>query len=397
MTMQAIQVADSTYWVGAMDWALRDFHGYETSRGSTYNAYLVRCKKGYVLVDGVKNGFEAELMQRVRSVCDPRDIHAVISNHAELDHSGSIMDLMKEFSSDCKLYASAMGVKALHAHFGEKCPAIAVENASHLMLGESRFDFLETRMLHWPDSMFTYFGDDAILFTNDAFGMHFASNERWYDACDLSVLDQEAEKYYANILTPYSHLVAKLCASPLPFDVKIMAPDHGVLWRGDGIQRILDHYTRWSDKAQTPKRALIIYDTMWNSTEDMAMHIAEGIRQKGLDCELMPIFATHRSDIARSLLTADTLIVGSPTLNQGMLPRVADILCYLRGLKFNIRTAAAFGSYGWAPHGTKAVHEQLCAMSKNVLDSFTINYVPDADDKAKAIAYGHRIAEEMLK
>lgn len=395
--MKAIQIAPSTYWVGVIDWALRDFHGYETSRGSTYNAYLVRAKEGYVLIDGVKRGFEAEFLERISSVCDPKEIHSVISNHAEMDHSGSFSDMMKLFAPDCKLYASPMGVKALHAHFGDEFPVSVVENGTHLILGGSRFDFVETRMLHWPDSMFTYFGDDAILFTNDAFGMHFASNERWYDECDLSILDQEAQKYYANIITPFSGIVAKLCANLPPYKIEIIAPDHGVLWRGDGITRILDHYKRWSDKDQTPRRALIIYDTMWNSTEHLAMRIAEGILQKGLHCDVMPIYATHRSDIAMALLAADTLIVGSPTLNQGMLPRVADVLCYLKGLKFNIRTAAAFGSYGWAPLGTKAVQEQLCCMCKNTLDSYVVNYVPTSEALNNAVAYGHQIAAEMLK
>ncbi|MCL2325186.1 MAG: FprA family A-type flavoprotein [Proteobacteria bacterium] len=396
--LSAVKMGEATYWVGAIDWTLRNFHGYETRRGTTYNAYLLKGDTGYILVDTVKRGFERELLARVSSVCNPGEIRAIISNHAEMDHTGGLIEVLRHVSGDCVVYASEMGVRALRAQFGDAVEARAVADGSTLSIDGRSLMFLETRMLHWPDSMFCYDALDRFLFTNDAFGMHYASLERWYDACDPAILEEESRKYYANILTPYSAIVAKLCRKyrELNLDVACVAPDHGVAWRGAGILHIIERYEAWSNKTKPAHRAVVAYDTMWHSTEIMARAVSEGIRDGGVDCEVMPLGKVHRSDVAQALLTADMLVVGSPTLNQGMLPGVADVLCYLRGLKFPLRLGAAFGSYGWMAYGTKAVHGELAAMCEETMPPLDVNYVPSSRDEEACRSFGESLALRLL-
>ena len=241
--------------------------------------------------------------------------------------------------------------------------------------------------------MWTYDETDHVLFSNDAFGMHLASLERWYDECHPAVLAEETARYFANILMPYTAMVSKACASypSLGIDVKVLCPDHGPLWRNDGIQQIINKYAQWSDPNAARKKAVVVYDSMWHSTELMAFAIAEGIQKAGYACKLMSLATSHRSDVAAELLNADVLLVGSPTLNSGMLPRVADMLCYISGLKFKFKTGASFGSYGWAPLGPKAVAEQLKPLCTALVDPLTFNYVPTMDDLAKCRQFGSDI------
>lgn len=396
--LQAIQITQSIYWVGAIDWSLRDFHGYETRRGSTYNAFLVKGNSGYILIDTVKRGFEHELEARISSICHLKDIKAIISNHAEMDHSGNLPYILHRIGSDVPVYASMMGVKALAAHFGDNVKAIAVKNGSSLEIDGRTFKFVETRMLHWPDSMWTFDEKEHVLFSNDAFGMHLATLERWYDECDPAILKEEGERYFANILMPYAPLVSKLCASydSLGIDVAVLCPDHGPLWRNEGIQLVLNRYAEWSNKSRPRKKAVVVFDTMWHSTESMAHAIAEGIHSSGCACTLLPLSGSHRSDVAAALIHADALIVGSPTLNSGMLPKVADVLCYLAGLKFPIKLGAAFGSYGWAPLGPKAVAEQLKSLCLETLEPQTANFVPTPEDLEACRNYGKSIGDKMM-
>ena len=394
---KAIKITESIYWVGAIDWALRDFHGYKTGRGSTYNAYLIKSNTGYILVDTVKRGFESELLSRISSVCDPREIKAVISNHAEMDHSGNLPLILKKIDPNAPVYASVMGVKALSAHFGDRVKAQPVKNGSTLEIDGRTFRFVETRMLHWPDSMWTYDEKDRVLFSNDAFGMHLATLERWYDECDPAILREEAARYFANILMPYAPLVGKLCASydSLNLDVAVLCPDHGPLWRNEGISMILNHYAEWSDKSKVHHKVVLVFDTMWHSTEAMAHAIAEGIHSTGNACVVMPLSGFHRSDVAAELLDADAIVVGSPTLNSGMLPRIADVLCYISGLKFPLKFGAAFGSYGWAPIGPKTVAEQLKNICQDTLEPMTVNFVPTAENLNDCREFGISVGQKI--
>ena len=264
MKAQAIKLNDRVYWVGAIDWGMKEFHGYET-QGSTYNAYLIIADK-ITLIDTVKTGFTDELLARISSVIEPSRIDYIVSNHTEMDHTGGLPKIIEAAKPE-KLFASKEGAKAIPEHFNLSMPVTAVEDGETLSLGDkATLNFIHSRMIHWPDSMLTYLVEDGILFSQDAFGMHLASSERFDDQIDLCVLDYEAAKYYANIINPFSNLVAKLMEKLVgaSLNLEMIAPDHGPVWRKH-IDRAIMHYGRWSNPQPTLK-VVIAYDTMWHST-----------------------------------------------------------------------------------------------------------------------------------
>ncbi len=393
-SFEAKKITDKVYWVGAIDWELRDFHGYTTSRGTTYNAYLVLGEKP-ILIDTVKAQFYDEMMARIASVIDPKEIAYIVSNHAEMDHSGSLQKAVATIKPE-KVFASKMGVKALNAHFNLDFEITEITPNEEIAFGDRKFKFIETRMLHWPDSMFTYFVDDGILFSQDGFGMHLATSQLFADENDDNVLYYEAAKYYANILLPYSSFVTRLLAQvpSLNLDIKMIAPDHGPIWRQPkDIKFILDSWQRWAEQ-KIYKKAVIFYDTMWNSTTTMADAIADGVISEGVKAVVMPLRASNRSDIALEILEAGALIAGSPTINQQMFPTLADIFCYLRGLKRQNLIGQAFGSFGWAGEATKLIQQELTNMNVElVADPVAIQYVPTSDDLTKCHQLGSKIAK----
>lgn len=393
---EAIRVSEHVYWVGAVDWAIRDFHGYSTERGTTYNAYLIKGET-VTLIDTVKAPFMNQLMSRIRSVVDPSEIDVIISNHSEMDHSGSLPRVIDAVKPS-KVFASAMGVKALADHF--RCSDIAaVKDGESMSLGDITVTFYETRMLHWPDSMFTYVHDDELLFSQDGFGMHLASTEMFSDLIPRPVLDWEAAKYYANILMPYSQVVAKLLEKleGLDLSLKIVAPDHGPIWRGD-FERIKGEYAKWSSQEPNDK-VVIVYDTMWGSTARMAESIGDGVASAGGSAKIMPLRASTRSDIATEVLEAGALVVGTPTMNNQMFPTLGDVLTYLRGLKPRNLIGAAFGSYGWSGEGAKLVHAFLedigVEMVSDVKEMVTSHYVPDDDVLRRCRDLGAEVARRL--
>jgi flavorubredoxin len=390
----AHQVSPHVYWVGAIDWNLRDFHGYATPRGTTYNAYLVMADT-VTLIDTVKAPFRDEMLARIASVVDPQKIRCLVSNHAEMDHSGCLPWLIEHIRPE-QVVASAMGVKALQDHFHWTHEITAVKDGETLSLGNLTLRFMETRMLHWPDSMFSYVEEERLLFAQDGFGMHVASNERFADEIDPAILEYEAAKYFANILMPFAPRIAKVLekvqAAGLAFDV--IAPDHGPIWRHD-TQWIRDKYSTWISRRALNK-AVIVFDSMWQSTEAMAAEIANGLNAGGVETKLMPLSTCHRSDIATEILDAGALLVGSPTLNDQMFPTVADVLSYLKGLKPQHLLGAAFGSYGWSGAGIDEVAAALQAMKvTTVADSLKIKYVPGVQDLEQCRQWGRAIAGQM--
>ena len=396
---QAVKITERVYWVGAIDWALRDFHGYSTSRGSTYNAYLILGDEP-ILIDTVKAPFLPEMLARINSVIAPEKIKYIILNHAEMDHSGALPELLKIIHPE-KVFASKAGVQALNDHFHFTQKITPVENGEKITIGNTTLSFLETKMLHWPESMFTYFADEKILFSQDAFGMHFATHELFSEQNDKAILREEAGKYYANILLPYSSLVLNLFKnlSNLNLDIKMIAPVHGPIWHcEEDIQWILGLWQKWAKQEIYPK-AVIVYDTMWQSTAKMATAIADGIAATSANIivKVLPLANSKRSDVAFELLEAGAFIVGSPTLNQQIFPTVADILCYLKGLKRKNLIGQVFGSYGWGSEATKILQEELQKMAiPPVMEPIAIRYVPTKEDLEKCFAVGKKIAETLL-
>jgi flavorubredoxin len=392
--MKPVEIAKDIFWVGVIDWNIRDFHGYSTYEGSTYNAYLIMDEK-ITLIDTVKKEFANVLMENIRHVVDPKKIDYVISNHTEMDHSGGLASVMHRVGEDKPLYCSKMGHKNLSKHFPNKWNYQPVENGGELSIGKKTLTFMETRMLHWPDSMFTYAKEDKVLFSSDAFGQHYAGLERFDDEVGDAIMPH-AKKYFANILLLYSPLILKLVAKvkDMGLALDMICPDHGIIWRRDPM-KIISAYVDWSE--QKPKRkALVIYDTMWHSTEKMAEEIVEALGREGVDARPMHLRSCHRSDIMTEVLDAGAVIVGSPTLNNGLFPTVSDFLTYMKGLKPINKVGAAFGSYGWSGEAVKLINKELEEMKFNVVDrGLRIQYVPDEKGVEACHELGKAIAQAL--
>uniref|UniRef100_A0A831ZU55 MBL fold metallo-hydrolase n=1 Tax=Desulfacinum infernum TaxID=35837 RepID=A0A831ZU55_9BACT len=393
--MAPVAIKDNIFNVGVVDWDIRDFHGYSTYKGTTYNAYLVVDDK-ITLFDTVKKPFKNDLLQNIAKITDPQKIDYLVVNHVEMDHSGSIPEVIEAVKPQ-KVFCSPMGKKALEAHFGSHAwPLEVVENGREISLGRRTVRFLETRMLHWPDSMFSYIPQDRLLISSDAFGQHWATSETFDDEVALTELLRHAAKYYANILLPYSPLVRKLLAAvgEMKLDIDMIAPDHGLIWRSRP-EAILKAYDDWSlQKAE--RKALIIYDTMWHSTEKMAHAVASGLADEGVSYKLLHLKRNHRSDILTEVLDSKALIFGSPTLNNGMLPTMADILCYLKGLKPTGKIGSAFGSYGWSGEAVKDMVRWMEEMKIEIVEPpVRVQYVPNQDVLAQCAELGRRVGRAV--
>ena len=391
---KAVKLTDRVYWVGAIDWTIRDFHGYMTKRGSTYNAYLILADK-VTLIDTVKAPFKDELLARIASVVDPGHIDIIVSHHSELDHSGCLNEI-RDIVRPEKVYASTMGVKTLQELFHRETGIIPVKDGETISLGNMNLTFLETRMLHWPDSMCSYLREEGILFSQDAFGMHLATSERFSDEIDPAILRYEAATYFANILLPYANLVGKVLdkINTSGFPLRMVAPDHGPVWRKD-TTGIINSYAQWA--AQKPAmKAVVLYGTMWRSTEAMARHIGEGLSAAGASVKTMSMDVCHRSDVAYELLDAGALVAGSSTLNNHLLPGMADILTYLKGLRPLNLIGAAFGSYGWSGEAAGQVLDILKEMKvETVGEMLRVKHVPDRETLTRCQALGEAIAREL--
>lgn len=390
---KAVMVTDDVWWVGAIDWNIRDFHGYRTGRGSTYNAYLVMAEK-VTLIDTVKAPFFGEMMARITSVVDPARIEYIVSNHSEMDHSGSLPAAIESIRPE-KVFASTIGAKTLQEHFPSLTEITPVKDGQTISLGNRTLTFLETRMLHWPDSMFAYLKEEELLFSQDAFGMHLASNERFDDEIDPAILDYEAATYYANIILPYSPLVLKLLQKvrDAGISLKIIAPDHGPIWRKD-ISGIIGRYGRWAEQKPTSK-AIVVYASMWHSTEAMARAISEGLAAGGMSVRFLSLNEVHRSQVVYELLEAGAMALGAPTLNNNVFPTMADTLTYIKGLRPQNLVSTAFGSYGWSGEAVGQMEKVLEEMKLERLPGIKAKNVPDSVVLNLCYDLGRRMAEAV--
>ncbi len=391
-----IEILKDIYWVGAVDWNVRNFHGftYSTHRGTTYNAYLILDEK-VALVDSVYAPFAVDMLDRIREIIDPSEIDCVIANHVETDHSGSIGEVLR-LAPRAKVYGTARCRQGLQKHYFGNWDFQTVKTGDELNLGSRTLKFIEAPMLHWPDSMFTYIEKDGLLLPNDAFGQHIATSFRFDDEVDEHALMEEARKYYANILWPLSPLVSRKIGeiTTMNLKIKMIAPSHGIIWRKDPM-KIVNAYLRWS-KGESSRTILVVYDTMWGSTEKMAKAIIEGIRSEGVEAKLFRLPYSDKSDIIGELLDARGMIVGSSTINNGMLPTLAPLLIDLKGLKPKGKRAATFGSYGWGGGAIKEMEELLKqAGFEVVLPGITVNWVPDPPELERSFEFGREFAGKM--
>lgn len=396
MGFDAVKISDRVYWVGAIDWALRDFHGYSTNRGTTYNAYLIIDEK-VTLIDTVKAPFKDELLKRISSVISPEKVDYIISNHAEMDHSGALPAIIEAVKPE-KVFASVMGIKALREHFHFTQELISLKDGDTLNLGSLNLKFLETRMLHWPDSMVSYLVEERLLFSQDGFGMHWATGEHFADELSYEILRYEGAKYYANILLPYSALVLKLIEriGQLQLAIDIIAPDHGPIWRKEPM-KVVSWYREWAEQ-KPKKKAVVVYDTMWGSTDILARVIADALADNGVETKVMRLRANDRSDVMTEILDAAAIVVGSPTLNNGIFPTVADVLAYIKGLKPKNKLGAVFGSYGWSGEAVSILAEELREMGVDMVgEPLRVKYVPDKEAQAQARQLGHLLAQKITE
>lgn len=392
------QLTEKVTWVGKIDWDLQKFHGeeYSTNRGSSYNAYLVKDQKT-ALIDTVWLPYDNEFVANLKKEMDIQSIDYIIANHSEVDHSGALPELLKEIPGT-PVYCTKNGAKMLKAHYHEDWNFVIVKTGDTLDLGESKLVFIEAPMLHWPDSMFTYMTGENILFSNDAFGQHYASELMYNNKVDQGELYQEAIKYYANILTPFSHLVVKKIEEVLSFKlpVDMICPSHGVIWKDDPLQ-IVHKYMEWAGDYQE-NQITLVYDTMWDATRKMAEAIAEGIRTADPDVtiKLLNCGKHDKNDVITEIFKSKAILLGSSTINNGILSAAASTLEMIKGLKFKKKSAAAFGSYGWSGEAVQIIENQLKESDFNILlPGLKELWNPDTDAQKRCFNYGYEFAKKL--
>ena len=396
--MERCRLKDDIWWVGAIDWTVRDFHGYETPRGTTYNAYLITDEK-LTLVDTVRLGFGPEMLQRVKSCCDLRSIEYLVVNHIEMDHSGSIPWVLDQLGP-VKMFSSKRAKEGLRQLYGSQVDGwdiTVVATGDELSLGRYTLSFIEAPMLHWPDSMFTYVKEAKVLLPNDGFGQHLASSRRFADEVGLELAMERASDYYGNILMPFGNQVQKMLQKigELGLEIDVIGPSHGIIWRTpEAIGRVVGAYDAWS-RFEAPPRVALIFDTMWHSTEKMTRAIEEGITQEGVECSVFQLSRSALAATAQAVLEHRAFLVGTPTLNNGVFPAVGGFMTNLKGLRPKERLAAAYGSYGWGGGGVKQVDAELRAMGLEVLDPIEFKFVPTEDDLFACEEYGRDVARRV--
>jgi len=387
------KLAEGVYWVGAIDWDIPPASGYT---GTSYNAYLIVDEK-ITLVDSVKGTHTAQLWENIEKIMNPEDIDYMIVNHVEPDHSSGLPEIMDRIKPE-KVFCSAPGKDTILAHYHrEDWPYEVVKCCDEISLGAKTVRFTMTRMLHWPDSMFSYLVEDGVLFSNDAFGQHLATNERFDEEVELDFAINGAKFFYATNLNLLSIKIKKILKTlkEQELDLKMIAPDHGVVWRKHP-EKVLEAYDYWS-RQQHSKEALVVYDTKWKSTETMAKKIASGIEENGVPVTLCSLKEWKLPTIAEKLLTSSTIVLGSPTLNNGASPALAALLQYLKGMRPKNKIAGTFGSYGWGGEAVKQMNETLDSLKiQRVGDGLRIQYVPNEEQLQECIEYGRSIAEATL-
>ena len=397
--MKAVEIKPDIYWVGVIDWAIRDFHGYVTPNGTTYNNYLALDDE-ITLFDTVKHDFSGIAIDNIRSLVDPREIKNIVINHIENDHVSSLGDIMN-LTPGATIFITQKGKKGLDRFFDtSKWNFKVVKTGDTLKIGRRTLLFLETPMLHWPDSMMTYVKEDRLLISQDAFGQHYASAARFDDefisSCSVAELEDAVKDYYANILMPFGTLIKNKIAEvqKMGIEIDMIAPDHGIVWRRDP-SKVINMYLDMAD-GKSDLRVAVIYDTMWHSTELMTVPITQGIKDEGVDVKVIKLRASPISVAVKEVWRARGCLVGSPTLNNGMFPTVAEFLTYLRGLKPRNRLMGAFGSYGWGGGAVRDIYDDFKRMGLDTMDTgVQVLYKPSLEDENLCYRFGRDFAQRV--
>jgi len=394
--MKPLEIMKDIYWVGAVDWNVRNFHGhtYTTKRGTTYNAYLILDDK-ITLVDTVYGPFAAEMIERIKEIIPPEKIENIIVNHVETDHSGALPEIIK-LCPKAKLFGTKKCQEGLYKHYYGNWDFQIVKSGDKLKLGKHTLTFIEAPMIHWPDSMFTYCPEEELLLPNDAFGQHYATSERFDDQVNQAELMDEAAKYYGNILWPLSPLILKKIeeVQKLNIPIKMIAPSHGIIWRADPA-KIINAYVSWA-KNETKPKVVVVYETMWGATEKMARKIVRGLTDSGISVKLFDITQSDRTEVIKEMLDAKGFLLGSSTHDNDVLTSIAAFLEFLKGLRPAKRVAAAFGSYGWAGGAVKTIENSLRETGIEIVQpSISFQYVPNEEELKKCFEFGRDFAKKL--
>lgn len=396
--MSAVKIMPNIYWVGAVDWNVRSFHGhtYTTKRGTTYNAYLIVDER-IALVDTVYGPFADEMMERIKEIVPPEKIDYIIANHVETDHSGALPAIHK-LCPKAKVLGTSTCKEGLRRYYYGDWEFQVVKTGDKLKLGKYTLSFIEAPMIHWPDSMFTYLIEEGLLMPNDAFGQHLAASERFDDEVDECALMDEAAKYYGNILWPLSGLIIKKIEDiqKLNIPIKMIAPSHGIIWRKDPM-KIVKAYLSWA-RNETKNKVVIVYETMWGATAKMAHKITEGLIDSGVGVKLFEINQADRTEVIKEMMDAKGFLIGSSTHDNDMLNNIAGFLEFLKGLRPKNRIGAAFGSYGWVGGAVKSIEEILKAAGAEIAQpSISVKYMPDEEEIKKCYEFGKEFAAKIRK
>ncbi len=390
------KLRDGIFWIGYVDWTVRDFHGYKTARGSSYNAYVIKDEK-VAVIDSVKGPYADKLLANIAAHTSLDKVDYLVVNHAEPDHSGSVPAVVAA-CPNAVLVCDEKCRKALAAHYDtSNWNFQIVKTGDAISLGRRTMQFLETPMVHWPESMFTYIPEEKLLFSMDAFGQHLATASRFDDTEDMTIVMQEAKTYYANIVMLYGRSIRETLRAASGLEIEMIAPSHGVIWRSH-IPRILEAYERWTQH-KPEKKVLVVFDTMWKSTGMMADAILEGVLRESIDARLLNVQSSHITELATELLDAAGFAVGSPTLNMSLMPQVACVLTYWKGLRPQNKVGFAFGSYGWSKNGGAADVEKYLQDMKVCLTSpaLYVQYVPRAEQLERCREAGQALARAALE
>lgn len=392
--MKALSIAKNIWWVGAINWNAKHFHGhtYTTKRGTTYNAYLILDEK-ITLIDTVYGPFAEEMLERIKSVIPPERIDTIIANHIEPDHSGALPEVLRRCPK-ARVYGSARAGQGLEQHYHLGLDFQTVKTGDRLSLGKRTLSFIEIPMIHWPDSMMSYLVEDQILFSNDAFGQHYATSERFDDEVPQETLMEEATKYFANILWPFSHLITTRLAEieKMALPIRMIATSHGLSWRKDP-GKIIEAYKQWAANETKPK-IVIAYETMWGATAKMAQKIAEGIQDAGVPYEVYDMAQADRTEVIYNMFDARAYIIGSSNHDSGILPNMVSFMEFLKGLQPKNRIGCAFGSYGWSGLAIKKLETVLKEAGVMIIQpALSIQYVPDKAQQVICYEFGKKVAE----
>lgn len=402
--MVSHEIVPGVYSVGVLDWSLHDFHGFEARRGVTYNSYLVVDEK-IALIDTTKYTLTDELLENLSSIIDPARIDYIISNHAEPDHSSGLFRIAQA-APKATVFCTARCRSAFDAYYGGTWPYQIVKTGQTLSLGKRTLQFIATPMVHWPDSMMTYLPSEKILFSMDAFGQHIASTERYDEQLPLALILDEARRYYANIITPLGAIVLKALDAVQQLDVEMIAPAHGIIWRNN-ISAIVEAYRKWAS-LKSQAKVVVVYDSMWGSSELMARAIIDGVTEAGAIGRLLHIRRDGRTEAAAEILEAAALAVGTPTLHNRPMPDIAGFVSYIKGLapvapgknddRGKGRSALAFGSHGWSGGGASWLAEQLSEIGYQMApEVICCVYRPDCSILAKCRQAGNQLGRQALK